>query len=391
MGTKKTNTSANSAEGKRPKRLVLKLGTNLLTGGRDSLDLKTIENICQQVSAVKLAGVEVLIVTSGAVAAGRESLLRTPGKTTLQNGTVAYRQTLAALGQPQLMMTFKQVFADHDIEVAQALISRGDLQSRTRYLNVRNTLEALISIGVVPILNENDVVAVEEIAGEVYGDNDRLSAMVANAVDADLLLLLGDMQGLYTIDPHIDPNSELITIVHEITAEIKQSARGPHDEQGSGGMASKLDAAHLSMDSGIPMVVTSGRIDRVVEHICAGEKIGTRFEPSVSRRESRKRWILTGRSEHRGSVSVDTGASNAIKVRGNSLLPIGVVSVTGSFERGDIIEVTETDGTTIGWGLASYPSTEVEIIKGKKSNELPDLLGHYYGDEVIHRNNMALP
>jgi len=391
MGTKKTNTSANSAEGKRPKRLVLKLGTNLLTGGRDSLDLKTIENICQQVSAVKLAGVEVLIVTSGAVAAGRESLLRTPGKTTLQNGTVAYRQTLAALGQPQLMMTFKQVFADHDIEVAQALISRGDLQSRTRYLNVRNTLEALISIGVVPILNENDVVAVEEIAGEIYGDNDRLSAMVANAVDADLLLLLGDMQGLYTIDPHIDPNSELITIVHEITAEIKQAARGPHDEQGSGGMASKLDAAHLSMDSGIPMVVTSGRIDRVVEHICAGEKIGTRFEPSVSRRESRKRWILTGRSEHRGSVSVDTGASNAIKVRGNSLLPIGVVSVTGSFERGDIIEVTETDGTTIGWGLASYPSTEVEIIKGKKSNELPDLLGHYYGDEVIHRNNMALP
>ena len=391
MGTKKTNTSANSAEGKRPKRLVLKLGTNLLTGGRDSLDLKTIENICQQVSAVKLAGVEVLIVTSGAVAAGRESLLRTPGKTTLQNGTVAYRQTLAALGQPQLMMTFKQVFADHDIEVAQALISRGDLQSRTRYLNVRNTLEALISIGVVPILNENDVVAVEEIAGEIYGDNDRLSAMVANAVDADLLLLLGDMQGLYTIDPHIDPNSELITIVHEITAEIKQAARGPHDEQGSGGMASKLDAAHLSMDSGIPMVVTSGRIDRVVEHICAGEKIGTRFEPSVSRRESRKRWILTGRSEHRGSVSVDTGASNAIKFRGNSLLPIGVVSVTGSFERGDIIEVTETDGTTIGWGLASYPSTEVEIIKGKKSNELPDLLGHYYGDEVIHRNNMALP
>jgi glutamate 5-kinase len=199
------------------------------------------------------------------------------------------------------------------------------------------------------------------------------------------------MQGLYTIDPHIDPNAELIASVHEITAEIKQAARGPHDDQGSGGMASKLDAAHLSMDSGIPMVVTSGRIDRVVEHICAGEKIGTRFEPSVSRRESRKRWILTGRSEHRGSVSVDTGASNAIKVRGNSLLPIGVVSVTGSFERGDIIEVTETDGTTIGWGLASYPSTEVEIIKGKKSNELPNLLGHYYGDEVIHRNNMALP
>jgi len=376
---------------KQPKRIVVKLGTNLLTSGEDSLDLETIGNIFAQIAAVKASGIEVLIVSSGAVAAGRESLSRTPGKNKLQRGTVAYRQTLAALGQPQLMMTFEQLFANHDVEVAQALISRGDLQSRSRYLNVRNTLDALLSIGAVPILNENDVVAVEELAGEIYGDNDRLSAMVANTVDADLLILLGDMDGLHTTDPHIDPDSELISIVNEIDVTIEKAARGPHDLQGSGGMASKLEAARLSMDSGIPMVIASGRVDNVIESICHGEQIGTRFESTVSRRESRKRWILTGRTEHRGSVAVDAGAANALKNNGNSLLPIGIVSVSGPFGRGDIIEVTEIDGTTIGWGLASYPSSDVELIKGKNSKILPDLLGHYYGAEVIHRNNLALP
>lgn len=376
---------------KRPKRIVVKLGTNLLTSGKDSLDLETIKGIFKQVASVKATGIEVLIVTSGAVAAGRESLSRTPGKGKLQRGTVAYRQALAALGQPQLMMTFEQLFAEHNVEVAQALISRGDLQSRSRYLNVRNTLDALLSIGAVPILNENDVVAVEELAGEVYGDNDRLSAMVANTVDADLLILLGDMDGLHATDPHIDPDSELISTVTEIDHTIELAARGPHDQRGSGGMASKLDAARLSMDSGIPMVIASGKVANVIESICNGEQIGTRFVSSVSRRESRKRWILTGRSEHRGSVAVDAGAANALKNNGNSLLPIGIVSVSGPFERGDIIEVTEIDGTTIGWGLTSYPSADVELIKGEYSKALPELLGHYYGAEVVHRNNLALP
>ncbi|HIF73083.1 MAG TPA: glutamate 5-kinase [Dehalococcoidia bacterium] len=376
---------------KRPKRIVVKLGTNLLTSGKDSLDLEVIGAICEHIAAVKASGVEVLIVSSGAVAAGRESLSRTPGKGKLQLGTVAYRQALAALGQPQLMMTFEQLFARNNIEVAQALISRGDLQSRSRYLNVRNTLDALLSIGAVPIINENDVVAVEELAGEVYGDNDRLSAMLANTIDANLLILLGDMDGLHATDPHIDPNSELISTVTKIDDAIENSARGPHDQRGSGGMASKLDAARLSMDSGIPMVIASGRVAGVIESICKGEMIGTRFESAVSRPESRKRWILTGRSEHRGSVAIDAGASNALKNRGNSLLPIGIVSVSGSFKRGDIIEVTEIDGTTIGWGLASYPSSDVELIKGVNSKALPDLLGHYYGAEVIHRNNLALP
>jgi glutamate 5-kinase len=392
MASKKTSGSRQgpSTNARRPKRVVIKLGTNLLTGGSDALDLEVIGSIFKQVAAVKATGVEVLIVSSGAVAAGRGPLSRTPGRDRLQEGTLAYRQALAALGQPQLMTTFERLFAESGVEIAQALISRGDLQSRARYLNVRNTLEALLSIGAVPILNENDVVAVEELAGEVYGDNDRLSAMVANAVDADLLILLGDMEGLYTTDPNIDSTAELISTVSDINEEVEKAARGPHDNRGSGGMASKLDAARLSMDSGIPMVIASGHVGGVVESICAGEKIGTRFEPAVSRRESRKRWILTGRSEHRGSVAVDAGAANALQNRGNSLLPVGIVAVAGPFERGDIIEVTESDGTTIGWGLTSYPSSEVELIKGRNSKELPGLLGHYYGAEVIHRNNMAL-
>jgi glutamate 5-kinase len=156
-------------------------------------------------------------------------------------------------------------------------------------------------------------------------------------------------------------------------------------------MASKLDAARLSMDSGIPMVIASGRVPGVIKSICNGDQLGTRFESTVSRRESRKRWLLTGRSEHRGSVAVDSGAANALKSHGNSLLPIGITSVTGSFKRGDIIEVTETDGTMIGWGLTSYQSSDVELVKGKNSKALPKLLGHYYGAEVIHRNNLALP
>ena len=231
-----------------PQRIVIKLGTNLLTGGKNSLDLKTIEDIIKQIASMKISGGDVLIVSSGAVAACQDPLSRTPGKDKLQRGTIAYRQALAALGQPQLMMAFEQLAAKHDFEVAQALISRGDLQSRSRYLNIRNTLDALLAVGAVPILNENDVVAVEELTGDVYGDNDRLSAMLANTLDADLLILLGEIDGLHTTDPKIDPDSKLIDHVTEITDDIQQSALGPSDQQGSGGMTSKLEAARISMD-----------------------------------------------------------------------------------------------------------------------------------------------
>lgn len=375
---------------RRPQRVVIKLGTQLLTGGRDSLDESTVAKLVAQVAEVRKGGVEVLVVTSGAVAAGRNALAGSKSAKRVQPRTVAYRQALAALGQTQLMLTYERLFGEQGIEVAQALISRDDLQSRLGYLNIRNTLETLLEIGAVPVINENDVVAVEELEGEVYGDNDRLSAMVANAVDADLLILLGDMEGLFTADPHIDPEALVIPLVEEITPQIEAIAGETHDGRGRGGMASKLAAARLATSSGTEVVIASGRTKNVIRLLCEGQELGTRFKTRVSRVESRKRWMLTGLSEHRGGVSVDSGAVRALKEQGHSLLPAGIVAVDGVFNRGDIIAIRSPRGEVVAWGLANYASLDVETIKGRNSREVPALLGHDYGHEVVHRNNMTL-
>ncbi len=378
-----------------PRRVVLKFGTNLLTGGKDTLDEDVIGSLVAQVAEVRKRGVEVLIVTSGAVAAGRSALARTPHPDRLKPTTVAYRQTLAALGQAQLMRVYERLFGEYGTVVAQALISRGDLQRKAQqrplgYLNVRNTLEALIEIGAVPVINENDVVAVDELEGEVYGDNDRLSAMVANAVDADLLVLLGEMEGLFTADPHLDPEALVIPQIEEITPEIDRAAGKSLDSRGRGGMASKVAAARLATASGTHVVVTSGRIKRVIPRLCDGEQIGTRFVSKESGVEARKRWILTGLTDSEGGVTVDAGAATALVEGGRSLLPAGIVSVDGRFERGDIIAVRGPDGRVIGSGLANYGSADVEAIKGKKSKDAATLVSSEYGPEVIHRNNLAV-
>ena len=369
---------------------MVKIGTNLITGQSSGIDKTTLERLVSQIAGVHAAGAQVLVVTSGAVGAGRAALKKTGAARTLQKRGVAYRQALAALGQTQLMLTYERLFALHGIQVAQVLISRGDLVRRLGYLNARDTLEALLEIRVVPIINENDVVAVEELAGIIYGDNDRLSAMVANAVDADLLVLLGEMDGLYTADPHLDPEARLVPVVETITRDVERAARGPHDGVGSGGMASKLEAAKLATSSGTPMVIASGRMEDVLTRICAGEDIGTRFTTPVSKIEARKRWMLTGITANHGSVTVDDGAVTALRQRGVSLLPAGITSVNGTFERGDIIGVRDNAGQTVAWGVVSYPSEDLGIIKGRKTREVQSLLGHYYGTEVIHRNNMAL-
>jgi glutamate 5-kinase len=370
---------------------VVKFGTNLLTNRRDSVDEATVANLVAQVAEVHSTGTEVLVVTSGAVGAGRDSLKRTIRPERLHERGVVRKQVLAALGQPQLMGTYQREFGKHGIEVAQALLSRDDLQHRLGYLNVRRTLEALLEIGAIPIVNENDVVAVHEIVGDVYGDNDRLSAMVANAVDADLLILLGELEGLYTNDPGIDPAATLIRQVDDITPEIEEAARGPLDGRGSGGMASKLEAARLATASGTPMVIASGRTERVIPRLCAGEEMGTRFAARVSRMEARRRWMLTGFTDSQGAVSVDDGAVKALRERGVSLLPAGITEVTGQFDRGDIIGVKGANGEVIAFGITNYSSADVSVIKGRKTKDVPDLLGHFFGMEVIHRNNMALP
>lgn len=368
----------------------MKLGTNLITANGQGIDERALEPLVAQMAHVQKAGTDVLIVTSGAVGAGRQTLGQTRNPERLQHRALAHRQALAALGQTQLMMAYERLFDSHGIQIAQALISRGDLTRRLGYLNVRNTLEALLEIGSVPVVNENDVVAVEELEGVVYGDNDRLSAMVANAVDADLLILLGEVEGLFEEDPHLNPQAKIIDEVKHITSAIKRIAKGPHDGRGSGGMASKLEAAELATSSGTPMVIASGRMPEVVSRLCAGERIGTMFTTDISQVEARKRWLMTGITDNHGWVSVDDGAAEALRKRGVSLLPIGITEVTGTFERGDIIGVRDSNGSPVAWGMSNYPSEDLLMTKGRKSGEVQELLGHYYGMEVVHRNNMAL-
>ncbi|MDA1297040.1 MAG: glutamate 5-kinase [Chloroflexi bacterium] len=378
------------------RRIVVKLGTNLITGRRDAdwtrrgIDEESLSNLVSQIAALHATGMQLIVVTSGAVGAGREVLSRSNGKTPPLPRTVAYKQMLAALGQTKLMTAYERLFGEHNIQVAQALISRGDLTQRQRYLNVRDTLEAILEVGAIPVVNENDVVAVDELAGVVYGDNDRLSAMVANDLEADLLILLGELDGLYQRDPHRDPAAEIIREVPHISREIRRIAKGPHDGRGSGGMASKLEAADLATSSGTPMIIASGRTPDVLRRIIDGEQIGTRFPAAISQMEAKKRWLMTGITDGHGAIHVDSGAVAALEQRGRSLLAAGITMVEGNFDRGDIIKIEDADGQLIACGLTSYSSDDLNKIKGRKSGDVQSLLGHFYGMEVVHRNNMAL-
>ncbi len=371
-------------------RLVVKLGTRLLTGSGDTLDRDLMAGLVAQIAGLREAGHEVLLVSSGAVAAGRQVLRGRPEAAQLRGDDLPQRQVLAALGQGELMRTYDTLFATHGIAVAQALISRGDIANRQRYLNVRNTLEALLQIGAIPIINENDVVAVEEIAGGVFGDNDRLSASVANAVNADGLLLLGHEEGLFTADPNLHADAEPVPVVERIDARIEAMAGEARDGRGRGGMRSKVEAARMATRFGAFTVIASGRTPDVLARIVRGEPVGTRFEPTTDRVEGWKRFILTGNASSRGSVTVDEGAARALRYGGHSLLPAGVVSVTGKFDRGDNIAVLGPAGAPVAWGIANYRSDEIDRIKRRRSGEIEAILGHEYGPEIVHRNNMAL-
>ena len=366
-----------------PSRIVVKAGTSLLTRGDDRLDLEVMATLVGQVAALHLQGREMILVSSGAVAAGRH-VLGVPR----EGRYLPFRQVLAAVGQSHLMHAYGQLFGWHDIPVAQALLSRRDLSDRLSYLNIRNTLLALLERKVVPIINENDVVAVEELTGEAFGDNDTLSAMVANLVDADLLVMLGEIEGLYTADPHLDPNARLIPEVSRIGDEI-QTAGGPSwGTTGKGGMTTKLEAARLATASGVNVVIASGLERDVLPRLRDGESIGTFFGTTTSKLESRKRWMLSGLST-RGEIRVDDGAARALRQENRSLLPAGLTDVSGSFERGDIISILDSRGVQVACGITNYDSEELAKLKGAHSNCIADLLGHHYGDEVVHRNNLV--
>ncbi|MDP6782213.1 MAG: glutamate 5-kinase [Dehalococcoidia bacterium] len=363
-------------------RLVVKLGTSLLTGGMERLDLTVMSSLVGQVAALHSQGREVIIVTSGAVTAGRQVLDMDP-----ERKDTSFKQVLAAVGQSRLMNAYEQLFSWHSITVAQALLTRADLAHRASYLNARNTILALLELGVVPIINENDVVAAEELEGATFGDNDNLSAMVASLVDAELLAILTDTPGLCTADPHLDPRACLIATVEHIDERIEALALGSAGS-GIGGMATKVQAAKLATAAGVTVVVADGREPGVLPRLVAGDSVGTRFVPTASRVEGRHRWLLASRTK--GSLRVDDGAAHALAQDNKSLLPVGIKGVEGDFQRGEVVSIKNGRGKRIACGIVNYSAHELSLIRGAHSKKISATLGYEYGAEVMDRNNMVL-
>ena len=382
----RTEPSGSPADGasQRYRRIVVKLGSNVLTGGTDRLNNDAMAALTAQVVALHEAGAQVIVVTSGAIAAGG---YRLGGRK--ERKDMPFRQVLAAVGQIDLMQAYQDLFSRHRITVAQTLLTRGDLADRQGYLNARNTLLAMLELRVVAIVNENDVVAVDEIEGAKIGDNDNLSALVANLVDADLLVLLTDTGGLYTADPRRNSDAELIQRVERIDARIEALAGGAFEGPGVGGMATKLQAARLATGGGTDMVIAAGNEPDVLVRLASGEAIGTLFPANVSRMESRKRWMLAGLSV-KGSIVVDSGAAKVLREDRRSLLPAGISDVQGSFARGEAVAVVDDGGRRIACGIANYASDDIMRIKGLRSDRIEETLGHHYGSEVVHRDNLVL-
>lgn len=366
-------------------RIVVKAGTSVLTGGTDGLDLGVMASLVDQMANLRQHGREALLVTSGAVAAGRQALGRPRDRR-----DVPFRQMLAAVGQSRLMHVYQELFDRHGIVVAQALLTRADISDRQGYLNVRDSLLGLLELGAIPIINENDVVTSEELGDEVFGDNDTLSALVSNLVDADLLVMLGDTAGLYTADPALHPDARLIDRVDRIDQTIRNLAVEEERHPWSrGGLAAKLEAARLATGWGVAVVVAGGRDPDVLLDVVQGKARGTFFPPSASKVESRKRWLLSGLSA-RGEISIDEGAASALRTQHRSLLPAGVMSVRGDFRRHDVVLMVDNQGQKVACGVANYSSEEIAAIKGLRSDRIQEALGHQYGDEVVHRNNLAV-
>jgi glutamate 5-kinase len=368
-----------------PARLVIKVGTSVLTAGTDRLNRPFMVDLARQVALLRAASTQVLLVSSGAIAAGWERL-NFPPRQKRKDAYLSFKQTLAAVGQSRLMHQYEQLFDIYGLNVAQALLTRDDLRDRRRYLNARNTLLTCLEQGIVPIINENDAVVTHEIR---VGDNDTLSALVANVVDADLLVILTDIAGLYNADPRHDPAAALIETVEEITDQVLEIAGGSGTHRGTGGMLTKVQAADLATRSGTAVVVTSGSIPDVVLRVAQGERMGTYFPTYVTHLESRKRWLLAETVLH-SRVVIDAGAVQALLQQGKSLLPAGVIAVEGSFDRGQTIRIYTQAGREIARGLTHYRAAELDLIKGLRSPQISEVLGYDYGPEVVHRDDMVL-
>jgi len=362
--------------------LVVKVGTRVLTHADGRLDHERITGLAEQVHRVVATGRKVVLVSSGAVGAGmgRLGLPRRPDD-------LAHLQAVAAVGQSVLVEAYERAFAAHGYHAAQVLLTADDLNNRIRYLNARNTILTLLKLGAVPVINENDTVAVDELL-HTFGDNDRLAAIVANLIRAPLLVLLSDVEGLYDGDP-ADPQSRVIPVVRRLEADVFALARDRSGGLGKGGMGSKLEAARLVTSSGENVIIAGGRTPDVLPRIIAAEPVGTLILAQGQTVGARKRWIGFA-VQPRGHIAVDAGARRAIVREGRSLLAIGIVGVTGRFAKGDVVGLRGPDGAEFARGLSNYPAGEIERIQGLKTHQIADALGYCPYDEVVHRDNMAV-
>ncbi|MFP3891211.1 glutamate 5-kinase [uncultured Ralstonia sp.] len=363
------------------RRLVVKVGSSLVTNDGRGLDQAAIARWAAQIAALRAAGKEVVLVSSGAIAEGMQRLgwAKRPKE-------IHELQAAAAVGQMGLAQVYESEFARHSIRTAQVLLTHGDLADRERYLNARSTLLTLLSLGVVPIINENDTVVTDEIK---FGDNDTLGALVTNLIEGDALIILTDQRGLYTADPRKDPDARFVDEAQAGMPDLEQMAGGAGSSIGKGGMLTKILAAKRAAKSGAHTIIASGREADVLARLAGGEAIGTQLRAPTGRMAARKQWMID-HLQLRGRVVLDAGAVEKLTAGGKSLLPIGVTEVQGEFARGEVISCVDLDGREIARGLTNYSSAEARLIARKSSSEIESVLGYVSAAELVHRDNLVL-
>lgn len=363
------------------KRIVVKVGSSLVTNQGAGLDLHALSNWARQVAKLKLAGIEVVLVSSGAIAEGMQRLNWKVRPTQIHD-----LQAAAAVGQMGLVQAYESCFRQHQLHAAQVLLTHADLANRERYLNARSTLTTLLALGVIPIINENDTVVTDEIK---FGDNDTLGALVTNLIEADALIILTDQTGLYTADPRKDPSAVLVSEATAGELKLENMAGGAGSSIGRGGMITKILAAKRAARSGAHTVIASGHERDVLPRLLQGESIGTLLTASTASLAARKQW-LAGHLQVSGKLVLDSGAITALRTDGKSLLPIGVVEVIGEFERGAVLACVSDDGQDVARGLTNYSAIEARLIAQHPSKEIESILGYGGDSEIIHRDNLVL-
>jgi len=361
------------------RRITVKVGSSVLASKDRGLNLSAFENITKDLAMLSHKGYEIILVTSGAIAAGILDF-RTNSK------SIPQKQAAAALGQTKIMRTYEEYFRRHDRKVAQILLTKDDLSHRRRYLNFRNTLFTLLHHKIIPIINENDTVAVEEIQ---FGDNDNLAALISTLVEADILIILTDCDGFFEKDPKLDKAAKMIPLVRDVDSLPGIRMGKSLNFFGTGGIASKIQAIKKAALSGIPTIVANGLSENILEQISQAKEVGTLFFPKKNRLKSKKHWIAFTLSP-KGKLFIDDGAKKAICENGKSLLPSGITEIEGIFEVGDAVSGFDSTGKEIFRGLTNYSSHEIERIKGLRSSKIEEVLGYKFYDEIIHRDNLVL-